>query len=483
MRRRLQWLWIGVVLLSSLWLAAPILGAPHPQTTPGRPVYALPGRLSVATGQNFATFLITNDGVAFGLTGINPAVENEINSLRRMTPAVRVKIWGTLIAPTGSGPYRILVETIEAADVIQAATATPAPPPTPTPVPTATPTPVPSLRVTVPATVRAGPAADYAATGTLGAGALCALTGRNASFTWWQVSCPNGPTGWLGNDVVMVSGNVQALPVVAVAAPPTPTPTPGAPVAGSWRASYFTNRDLAGAPALVQEVASINFNWGTAAPAPNLPPDNFSIRFEQQIYFPAGSYLFTFRVDDGLRFWIDDRLVLEDWREQSARTLTVQRSLSGNHALRIEYFEGYGEALLQFSYTLQQPGSDWNVSYYNNTDLSGAPVLRQGEVRGQNPIDQNWGAGSPAPGVVPADNWSARYLGTFNFAGGDYVFNATADDGVRVYIDGILVIDGWYDGYKQLSNTFRQIGAGNHLITVEYYERTGSAMLRVWWSR
>jgi hypothetical protein len=100
-------------------------------------------------------------------------------------------------------------------------------------------------------------------------------------------------------------------------------------------------------------------------------------------------------------------------------------------------------------------------------------VLRQGEVRGQNPIDQNWGAGSPAPGVVPADNWSARYLGTFNFAGGDCVFNATADDGVRVYIDGILVIDGWYDGYKQLSNTFRQIGAGNHLITVVFH--VGSA--------
>jgi hypothetical protein len=52
-----------------------------------------------------------------------------------------------------------------------------------------------------------------------------------------------------------------------------------------------------------------------------------------------------------------------------------------------------------------------------------------------------------------------------------------------VAIDNIRVIDGWYDGHKEMSNVFRQLGAGQHTITVEFYERAGSAYLQVLWYR
>jgi hypothetical protein len=55
------------------------------------------------------------------------------------------------------------------------------------------------------------------------------------------------------------------------------------------------------------------------------------------------------------------------------------------------------------------------------------------------------------------------------------------DDGIRVYIDGIRILDNWGDGYKEFQNTFHGLGGGNHQITVEYYERGGTAFVRVWW--
>jgi len=93
----------------------------------------------------------------------------------------------------------------------------------------------------------------------------------------------------------------------------------------------------------------------------------------------------------------------------------------------------------------------------------------------------NWGRGAPAPGVG-TDFWSARYAGRFYFAPGNHDFFAVSDDGVRVYIDDILLINAWFDGYNDRSARFNQVGAGWHTMRVEYYERTGTANLRVWWT-
>jgi hypothetical protein len=54
---------------------------------------------------------------------------------------------------------------------------------------------------------------------------------------------------------------------------------------------------------------------------------------------------------------------------------------------------------------------------------------------------------------------------------------------MRVYLDGLLVIDAWYDGYKEVSNRVLAIGSGRHHIQVDYYERTGDASIRLWWYR
>ena len=45
-------------------------------------------------------------------------------------------------------------------------------------------------------------------------------------------------------------------------------------------------------------------------------------------------------------------------------------------------------------------------------------------------------------------------MGRFDFSGGNYLFRARADDGVRVYLNDTLVINGWTDGPHDMSNCF-----------------------------
>ena len=59
-------------------------------------------------------------------------------------------------------------------------------------------------------------------------------------------------------------------------------------------------------------------------------------------------------------------------------------------------------------------------------------------------IANTWGAGGPGNGL-PNDSFSVRWSGSFTFPTGTSTFNATADDGVRLWVDGVLLIDKWID--------------------------------------
>ena len=66
-----------------------------------------------------------------------------------------------------------------------------------------------------------------------------------------------------------------------------------------------------------------------------------------------------------------------------------------------------------------------------------------------------------------------------SFAPGDYEFAVTADDGVRLYVDGVRVIDRWID---QAPTTYRAtlpLDGGPHKVVMEYYENGGGAVARL----
>ncbi|MFO7632912.1 MAG: PA14 domain-containing protein [Caldilinea sp.] len=285
----------------------------------------------------------------------------------------------------------------------------------------------------------------------------------------------------------------------ATAAPPPPPPadsgTAVQPIpVGQWRGEYFNNRDLLGAPALVRGDAQVDFNWGFGSPAPNvIGVDNFSVRWTNTINFPSGVYRFRMTVDDGVRVFVNERLVIESWKEQAATTLeSGDIALGGAVPIRVEYFEAAGEARAALSWfqtgapppTTPAPpppiGEVWTAEYFNNTDLSGAPTLVRGEGGA---IDYNWGFGSPAPGVINNDFFSARWNRAVSLAAGTYRFRVLVDDGARLFVNNNLIIDQWrQQGPTEFSAEIALPG-GAIPVRLEYVEFTGNAQVRLIWEQ
>jgi outer membrane protein OmpA-like peptidoglycan-associated protein len=88
--------------------------------------------------------------------------------------------------------------------------------------------------------------------------------------------------------------------------------------------------------------ATIDFDWNFRPPGPGLPNEYFSVRWTGWLVAPStGRYLFHARVDDGIRVWVDDELILDEWRPQRVRDFTATVSLKQGTAyrLKVEYFQ------------------------------------------------------------------------------------------------------------------------------------------------
>lgn len=124
-------------------------------------------------------------------------------------------------------------------------------------------------------------------------------------------------------------------------------------------------------------------------------------------------------------------------------------------------------------------GSNWTGSYFNTPDLSGSPVLTKIDAQ----INFNYGASSPVPGVINADNFSIRWTGQQVFTAGVYRFTATAETGIRVTIDGTVIIDKLAStGASQTINQDVQIADGTRTIQVDFVALTGNAAVQFFWT-
>ena len=246
-----------------------------------------------------------------------------------------------------------------------------------------------------------------------------------------------------------------------------------------WKGEYWANRTMDGNPTVVRSDRVIDFDWGYGAPAAELSADDFSARWTRQLSFEEGTYRFHTEADDAIRLYVDDQLVLSDWRDAARRELTVDRQLSaGYHNLRVEYYEHGGEALAKVWWEKATAFLDWKGEFWANRSLSGSPAL----VRADRFLDFDWGYFSPAV-EIPDDNFSARWTRQLTFDEGVYRFRAVLDDAVRLYVDDELVLDNWEDGARRELSVDHSMSSGNHDLRVEYYEHGGEAQVSLWWER
>ena len=123
-------------------------------------------------------------------------------------------------------------------------------------------------------------------------------------------------------------------------------------------------------------------------------------------------------------------------------------------------------------------GNGLRGRYFNNKTLTGTPALTRDEV-----VNFNWGANAPATGIGK-DNFSVRWTGEVKTsAAGAYRFRTTTDDGVRLWVNGVQVINNW-TLHSATTNTTSSINlAANtrYTIQMEFYEQTGDAVAKLQW--
>jgi hypothetical protein len=344
----------------------------------------------------------------------------------------------------------------------------------------------------------------------------------------------------------------------------------------------------------------VDNNWGTNAPDPAVDAGSFSVRWSGRLTprFTETYTLYTLS-DDGVRLWVDGKLLINHWSPHAAAWDQVSLPLVAGQPvdIRLEYFQGGGGAqiTLQWSSSSQPRevvpfdaltvgaagplvapankapvasadavwtpvGMPVNISVltndrdpdlgpaelrvsglgspargtavlngnvvqyvpaagYQGTDsftytvtdgdlsatatvsitVAGADPARSNGLKGAyfgkidltNPvltrldgtINQNWGDASPDP-LLPKDGFSVRWSGTVTPRFSEtYTFSATSDDGVRVWVNGVVIAQNWSDhAPAEVSGSIGLVAGRPADIKVEYYESTGGAMAVLRWS-
>lgn len=113
--------------------------------------------------------------------------------------------------------------------------------------------------------------------------------------------------------------------------------------------------------------------------------------------------------------------------------------------------------------------------FFANTTFSGTPKKTDCDSA----VDQNWGTGVPASGL-PSNDFGVRWTVTRDFgSGGPFTFAASAQDGVRVYLDGTRKIDLWRNVSSTVSKTVNvTIPSGKHTLRVDFVNWTGTANVK-----
>lgn len=128
---------------------------------------------------------------------------------------------------------------------------------------------------------------------------------------------------------------------------------PPKPRGNGLRAVYYDDMDLTD-PRAYRTDKTIDFNWGNGRPTDRVSPDTFSVRWEGYIKAEhSEEFTFHARTDDGVRLWVNNKKIIDDWTNHSVKTTTGTVALDAGELIpiKMEYFEHRGSATAQLSWS------------------------------------------------------------------------------------------------------------------------------------
>lgn len=283
------------------------------------------------------------------------------------------------------------------------------------------------------------------------------------------------------------------------------------------KASYFDNINFTGTR-VTRVDDSIDFDWDHGSAANGIEPESFSVRWEGKVMprYSENYNFYTFS-DDGVRLWVDGRLIIDNWTDHGRMEDVGGIELKANqkYSIKLEYYDNTLRSIIKLAWSSKsqsreivpksqffveealsaapqsistvgqsnipqiQPAQESGVKaeYYNDINLYNTALVQKEKT-----INFDWGNSGP-PQLNP-DTFSARFTSKLAVDESDnYTFYTYSDDGVRLWVNNHLVINNWTDhpAQENFGSLFLQRDQ-NYDIKMEYYERFGQATNKLSWS-
>ncbi len=146
-----------------------------------------------------------------------------------------------------------------------------------------------------------------------------------------------------GDDVRKARGTVSSMPWDVRFFKWTKDPREDA---DAWKAL------LAGDPVETRRADGLDYAWNAGAVSEKVGRDRFGTLATCEFVTKAGPWRLATVSDDGIRVWVDGKLVIDDWTHHGPTPHDVDLDLTeGRHQLRVEHFEidGWGVLRVQLA--------------------------------------------------------------------------------------------------------------------------------------
>lgn len=315
------------------------------------------------------------------------------------------------------------------------------------------------------------------------------------SFTWWLTT---GDSLYRGDDILSFTGTATDADEGELS-----------PGNLSWRVDFHHDKHFHPAVAATSGVGALSYRIPKVGETSSnvwyriqlTATDNGSPPLSRTVYqdiHPAKTDLLILTEPEGLSILLDGHQVVSPYPLASVvnttRTLEAPRTqLKGdsiflynswsNGNMRSFVVDTPAESrtfVARFDLVPKGEGNGLAASYFNlDKSFEGNPVLTRTDAV----VDFNWAQLQPHP-EVNAEHFTVRWEGDVMPQFTDnYTFYLAGDDGIRLWVNDVLLIDKWVDqGLNEYMAPIQLEANKRYPIRIEYYENTGEAIIRLSWS-
>lgn len=270
----------------------------------------------------------------------------------------------------------------------------------------------------------------------------------------------------------------------------------------------------------------INFNWTTVGPGiTGIGGNSYGIKWTGFIEPSlSGNYTFYLNAAEGVRLYIDNILVIDSWIYTDSPPAAIERTSSSvsltaatRYSVLIHYFYYISsDAVIQFSWEsgdapvakeivplvnlfVASTGSTNGLtgSYYHTekganfgvndvTEITAEELTASGAMsqRLDATVDFDWSGVPPGPAGIDNIYYTVEWNGWVRPLYTElYTFKVIADDGVRLFVDDVLLVDRWiFQGPTSYTGQIRLVGGRFYRIKCQYFQGAGGAVIELYWS-